>query len=398
MIRAMLYDRPNPAVFPTTIGSVAIPDVIDGWSDCNVQYGSPGGFKQATLVLQKDRNETWRFLMDYLGYHVEIYDDTTETLFEGLLWDIRANWGGRFERRMTLEGLANRCTVNYSLIGTDGVDRDSPEPSATQTHAPSVNRHGIIEIEEQQSARNVAEVLNLCTKMIYERCWPDLGPLGLDIPGGAGHPALTITVMGYWRTLRYRIYRRTATGVATVNTILSDIITGADQPAPGEYYSQFLSNSTARINGTGLGGVDRANDEGLTVEDHICDLVNLGGPAPNYDRYSVGVWEGRVLWVWPSPYSSQYGFAADPDYWIDQGRAYTSAGNEIRPYKIRPGKVIQVQGQDSVYDRPGQGTAGFSKFCVGDTSFSARDRRTTLKGVYGSRGLEEQIAQINLLE
>ncbi len=396
----MLFGRVNLTdPWPHYVDGNAVADLPTSWDTLSFSYRYHGGFDKLTLKIVRDKNEAWRWLLDFLGCHLELYDEHTETAFEGLLWDIKANWGGGFVRRANLGEVCNRVKLNYSLISAnEQTDRNTPERSAVQNDTDSQARWGIIERHDQESARNVAEALSLTTKMVQERAWPEIGPLDLNIPAGSGPPTLSIEVAGYWNTLRYRTYENNAAGTATTQAIVSNIVDGTYNPGGGEFYCEMLSDFTGRINGTGLGGVEINSTEELSVQDKIVDLVNLGGAAPDYDRYFVGVWENRELWIWPGPYSSRYGFVADPDYWIDRGRVYTAHGVEVPAYKVRPGKIVMLLGKDSLNERPGQGSAGESKFCVTDTSYDALSQRARWKGRYGSQGLDEQLAQISLEE
>lgn len=387
MIQTVLFNRPWPATAAAPY-QVATPafrqDVSDQWDSLTLSTAVPGGYKELNLTINEDLDEMWRWYLERLGNHIEAYDETTDTVFEGIVWDIELNWVGGNSYGISLGDLYNRVRVRYSEKDVASVDRDHAPTTPAVNDTASQANWGIKECLETEGDMEATTAVNLSNRYLLERAWPEPQP-NISIPGMGSNPSLQVSALGYWATLNYRLHTDVTEAAVLASTQISSLVNGTYNPGGGELYCQFLNPSIAYINGTNLTQT-RHSDNNLPVQRRMLDLIKPGDTS--YNRYFIGCWNDRTLHVYPLPGHSRNGYNLTPKWKIDigKGKLYDVMGAEWPVHRVRAGELCEV------IDVP------FSKnlMIAGATSFSTANSVMSLQPYYKGHGTQEIVAQIAL--
>jgi len=126
---------------------------------------------------------------------------------------------------------------------------------------------------------------------------------------------LRLRASGYWATLNYKFL--TVPGTDDVSAHVTTIADDAEFVAAQDIETNTLQYQVESIIHTRAG-------------DSLMDIVAAGDAS--FNRWSVGMWEGRRLIYGQTP--------TDIKYRYNKGKLYDVAGNLVMPWLARPGWVF----------------------------------------------------------
>ncbi len=400
MIRAAIFQRLDPA---TAAASSAQPEVLwphDVTPYCDAISCSTniwGGFERATITIKTSWQEMWRWYNERLGAHIELYDFDGQTVFEGMLWTISLSLGSSVYE-VGLENMYSRTRVEYSEIIQDpagnAVDRNGIEITSAQDNTDAQALYGIKEMVNRAGDYD-ANMANSSNIALYASAFrPDTIPGNVKLPN-SGQPSMTVTAMGYYNTLNYRLYTNWVDTLATPQVQIREIIDGADNPGGGELWAQFIDNTTVEhITASTIANVARECRNRLTVRERIEKLSRISGLGPDFARYFFQVWDHRIAYGNAVPYSTTYEtnpISQDNIDWhieLRRSKVYDKNWNERAPHLIRAGDVAEII--DVPLRRNG--------LVIAQTAINAGARSVTLGPLRGELATEEMYPYITLME
>ena len=394
MIKTVLYDKPFPATVAAPYQGVSTAfraDISDQWDSVAFSTRVQGGYERLTMNINEDLDEMWRWYLERLGNHISVYDEYTDTMYEGIVWDIRLNWVGGNSYGISLGEMYNYVRVRYSQKIAGSVDRNHTPTNVGVTDADSIAIWGVKETIETPGDMEDTVATNYANTMIGERAWPEPKP-NLSIPGMGSNPSLTVSCLGYWATLNYRMFFDTTEAVVMTNTQIMNLVDGTWNDAAINLWCSLLNPSNFYINGTNLNQTQHVENE-LTVQRRMLDLIEPGDTT--FNRYFIGVWNDRILHIYPLPTHGRDGYTASGDrrshqWYIDigKGKLYDTMMAEWPVHRLKAGDMC------TVLDVP----LAKNQFIVGRTNFSTMNSTMTIQPYVGGRTSEQMLAQVALQE
>ena len=256
----------------------------------------PGLYRQWSAEIGEDIVEMFHWFEERLGCRLIVWanEEGEECVWDGLLWNVRLSFGGTGLTR-SLGDVHNRVAVEYS----DLLNNNRYSLTAWANDADSQDTYGIKEHVLSPGGLTAAMAVNVRDTFAGVHATPVVGAT-IGIPVNQAGMRLSVSALGYWATLRYRLYQRLVTTTATVQAILEDIVDTTIAPAYGTSYVEFLDPADlSLIGGTNL-NITQYEDNANPIQDYIQHVVSLGDNSQNI--WYVGVETGRrqgPVWTLP---------------------------------------------------------------------------------------------------
>ena len=288
-----------------------------------------GGYWEARFRINAGRVQIERWLEERLGWHIEVYDEAQQTMFEGFVNRIDAVIGGFAVVRGPLAcQSANKAAVAYSTVDTTTTPPTMGIRATTAITEDDVQqqRYGIIERILSAGGCAAAEATQVRDTWLSENSRPRTTKRWSNVP--SGRTSLTVTVFGYVRLMNCYIYEHLTSGTETLTDKLDRVL---DQDP-----NNLLSSANASIVSAAPINVKRYDAQQRTGWAILKDLVARGDA--NDDRYVFGVWANR---------RAVYAIAPDaPEYHVRISdvaqRIETLIGVQVFPWNVLPGKWAVV--------------------------------------------------------
>lgn len=250
------------------------------------------GDLDCTIKLTGTLDEAYTAAQDWLGGRLQIFANDGTQVWNGIVWGVSWGSGGR-KRTRSLDGYANRARLVYDEINAG----TTPPTVTTAAKVISVDdtdgqaAYGIIEytakpgqlVAAQATARNSRDLADR-KRLLYT---PDGGTLGGQSTTDTG--IITLTGMGYWRTMMYQAYTAATTGTADVATVIKAILTAS---------CPMLATNQSQVLTTGVTAAQQysAYDSAGTIIKQLVSSVIDGNGVP----WTFGLALGRIPYLRPS--------------------------------------------------------------------------------------------------
>lgn len=317
----VLISLPDVGGLPRTevvadLESVLTPD------GCAATRAAFWGDLQATVRYTGTLDDAFIAAQDWLGAGVQIVAPDSTVVWSGLVWSVAFGAGGR-RRTRSLDGYANRARLVY-----DEISAATAPPTVTTAGQVIVTddlagqaRYGLIEytskpgqlVLAQATARNARDLTDR-SRLLYTPEGGTLGELGSS-------EVITLTCMGWWRTLMYQVYTAATTGTADVAVIIKAILTAS---------CPFVSADQSQIQTTGIVAAQQfsAYEPAGTI---IKQLV------ASVDGWTFGIGPDRIAYLRPN------GQGAASATYIEQadGRVEDASGGSVPLWSIVPDTLLR---------------------------------------------------------
>lgn len=279
-------------------------------------------------VALRSVDEMQQFLDQYLGNRVAIYvDNPLEPVWEGYISRMSFKAGGS-EYSISLDKMANRVTVQYSLAAAT-----SPDVTTTGNDTNSQAIYGIkqetVELGAQTSL-NATTFNALRDSVLAQRAWPQT-----SIVRGDGAGLLNVECLGFYHTLEWESFRNTTTG----NVQLRNFITTLLLPGLGNG-TTFFDNTDFTDIGTNTLSVNQNKIRGSTFWEIFKEIQEYGDATNPF-----------VLGITPTLYSTgtrrlyyrALNTAIEYTARVGDGlRVRNLYGQIVPPWLVRPDRGIRV--------------------------------------------------------
>jgi hypothetical protein len=277
-----------------------------------------------TITVKKYQVEAW---LNGLGRDVVVTGPDGETCFEGFVNEISIDYGTLAIVRGPLLGICNLDYVVYAPLDASVSPAIIGDRTITTgaTNSASIAKYGTIERILSVGDVTQTDAEQIRDTYLANTAEPETGKT-LSI-GRPGNISLRLRLAGYGHWLTAYLYSNPgATGYITATERITDILNA-------EINSFF---STTRVLETNAILVPDLEQDYPTAINAVKEVVDLGDANDN--RWLFGFYEKRIPHYYPSPTSYEYYYRIyDPFQ-----RITLANGQEVQPWKIRPGKWLQI--------------------------------------------------------
>lgn len=240
-----------------------------------------GGFWSAKFkVNNPSRNQARNWLAAAVGRDVKIINDKSNIVWEGYISKVSVSTG-RASAFNDLEQMANEVWVRYTDLTTGTLSR-----STHQTDAQSQARWGRKDFVLSGGQLSSSEADQKADVYLAYNYWarPQLDTVRVGgSVSGETEIGLDVQCLGYWHTLKWRVYNQTvATGTDSASAVVEDIILDV-----GDFINSYVIDS----NGT---PVTVEYDADRRAEAIIAAIAELGDQ--NNNVWIAGVTRNRQFY------------------------------------------------------------------------------------------------------
>ena len=285
-----------------------------------------GGYWEAQFTVNAGRDYAEEWLDERLGWHIEVYDEGQQTIFEGFVNEVEVVMGGFSVTRGLLNQAANKVNLAYSTVDTTTTPPTVGMRALTGIAEDNTQqqRYGIIERVLSAGGCTAAEATQIRNTWLTDNSRPRTTKRWSNRP--AGRTAFTVKVLGYVHMMQHYIYSHLTSGVESLENKLNRVL---DQDL-----NDLLNSTNASVVSASSINVKRYDDKQRTAWAIVKDLVARGDG--NFARYVFGVWADRY---------AVYAIAPDTvDYHMHIAdvaqRVETPVGGEVYPWNVLPGRWV----------------------------------------------------------
>ena len=286
-----------------------------------------GGYWSAQFTIRGGRNTADDWLQDGLGRHIEVYDDTLSTAWEGFVNKVTVNYGSLSVVHGPLMDVANRVLVLYSAIEYDEDDNPVVGNRTATVHADdddSIDLYGMGVKVLSTGGVHADEAADIRDRYIDGHAMPDTSKQFRS--GGSTDTGVTVDCLGYVNFFDRWAHNDDTGGEVTATAKLTGIIAGNPNIAS-------IPFDTAHIDTNALTLSNYENDYN-TAWSVIKDTVARGGTS--YERWLFSVYSDLEVYYEAAPTTAEYQQRLSQP----RPRIESVEGDEIYPWKVRPGKWI----------------------------------------------------------
>lgn len=331
------------AKMPLIQGDEVIGNYTSDVNDYSHTISANGGFVSADFTIAGNNEFLENWLQFGLGRHIQVFDPTLDTIWEGYVNEITANMGSATFSRGPLSAIGNRVvawyTPKYKLcldVGDPLYDPncvEAGEPlTGTQMPTPLVEdlasqqKYGIWEkiLTIGDAYREDAEYIR--DLYLVENANPEWNP-SLSIADNQGELSVKISCRGYIDWLSY-VYTDADPNISVLCSELIKTILTADP-------NDVISNNYVRIAENLRTYGSQFLDEKL-AKTIIDDILTLGGGSD--ERWTFGIYKDRKAIYEPIPTSLEY-------IYYKTGKVQqveTLSGTVVEPWNVLPCKWVGI--------------------------------------------------------
>lgn len=320
------------------------------------------GFDRATLPLKLPRVEADDWLLDGLGRHIVIKNESGVIIWEGFVNLIRYRYGGSSRSIGPLIEMANVVDGVYSSQDTS----TSPPTNGARTEVgltsdtDSIERYG--EVWQTLSLGTTTDTLaaRAVAKFLNEKKFPPRST-GESFPGGSDME-LTLECLGYGHLFGVYTYTDEASeGEGDLSILLWDIISAYP------LFDTVFSADTSRFTENTL-QVPLFQDGSPRAKALIEELLSYGDASDN--KYVFGVYAGRQIVYEQAPTAVEYVRRVNDRKQEVEDRA----GGRIWPWNVTPGKWLRTPDLLPGRSQPADLREDIRNTYIVSVSFTAPDR------------------------
>jgi hypothetical protein len=331
MIRAAFYS-------PLVSGNTAPIAALERPDQYSHVIKAVGGYWSATIHHAASTAMMDDWVINGLGRHLRVADETLTTCWEGFVNQVDVTYGNlQVTRGPLLQGqTANRLNATFSTVDvnvippTEGVEAET----GWADHAQSQARYGIIPKVISVSETNAADATHVRDGLLARNAWPRTSQIWSTGAGAA--PGLTITCLGYVHWLFYIYNQLVTAGWINTDAKIIDVLTGTDAATGNPYNlnSAWLPFDTSRIQTpAAVAQVPFYEYEDRTAWELIQGTVSRGDL--NHNRWLFGIYDDREAWYYQAPSSVGYTTSL-----ADKAQRVFGP-TEVKPWLVRPGFYLR---------------------------------------------------------
>jgi hypothetical protein len=285
-----------------------------------------------------DVDEAVDMLSRWLGRSTVVTGPDAETVWEGFLTQIDADFGQGETRSIGLDAMANRINVRYTtVLGTPG---STGTASDTASQALYGVKDAVLSLPGTSTA---TAALNFRAKELARRKNPRMIPSTQiqrskedNAPVAPGTARISLTWAGWYTTLGWVLTSRTDTSTEATTTQVGALI-GTSAPGIGAT-NAFLSTSTTLIVASGISDT-RKIEADTTYRQKIEALLGQGNSAG--ERLAYMVLEDRKLTVrqWAGATPNTVTYRRD----LGDPNVYDATYGLVEPWNVRPDAIYEVR-------------------------------------------------------
>lgn len=290
------------------------------------------GYRAASFTIGDRLTQLEEWYARGLGRHVEVYGPGLGEVWEGFVNSVALNAGGLSAVRGPLVEVVNRAVVTYAPLDitadppATGPERETPGAD----DADSQTRYGIWETVFSAGSRYDGGTPPLPEQirdtLIGDRREPETTE-ALN-PGGGQEPNVSIECLGYWAWLAAYVFNDATAGTRTITAKLETALAADPNGIISTDYDRLVANNAL------VAATERDNK---TAWDVIQSLT-ASGDGTNYDRWTFGLYDGRVAHHAPMPSDTAYVHRlSDPAQRIE-----TPSGVEVARWDVRPARWLFI--------------------------------------------------------
>ena len=320
--RFVSFRQPQNLIVLATIGGRQV-DLTDQVSDYEHELSIFGGYEKANIKLTDRPSRLKIFLEEGIGCDIRVLDNNFETVWEGFINKIDLRVGSFTSSTGPLLSIVNRAKVTYSTVDIDaGLPIGSRADTAWVDNLTSQEQYGVFERALSSSGLSPTDALLLAGLYVEQYGEPESSN-DLSFMSSGGDVSLIIECAGKYHLLDTYTYNQTTTeGLGNLSNKLIAVLAR-------------LSTFTGLIAPNTLQEGLYENDD-RTAMALVKEMVARGDVSDN--RYSFGFGEGGI------PYYELVSSGVDYVQFMNDParRVYTTSGEAVAPWHVRPGKIIKT--------------------------------------------------------
>ena len=316
------FRQPQNLIVLATIGGRQI-DLTEQVSDYEHELSIFGGYERANIKLANRPSRLKALLEEGIGSDIVVKDGNFETVWEGFVNKIDLRVGGFTSSIGPLLGIVNRAKVTYSTVDIDaGLPIGSRADTAWVDNLNSQEQYGVFERALSSSGLSPTDALLLASLYVEQYGEPESSN-DLAFMSSGGDVSLSMECLGKYHLLDTYTYNQTVTeGLGNLSDKLIAVLAELSQT------TGFIASNTLQE------GVYENDDR--TAMTLVKEMVARGDA--NDGRYMFGFSEGGIPHYEAVSTSVDYvQFMNDP-----ARRVYTTSGEAVAPWHVRPGKIIKT--------------------------------------------------------
>lgn len=300
-----------------------------GELDVNVQdwrhnISAFGGFDAASFSLSESQVATDDWIRNGLFRPIVVYDNYLDPVWEGFVDSITINQAGLSITLGPVTAIANRVKAIYSGVDTSvyppqiGVRKQTP----TINNTVSQSEWGI-----WWEILGLAGVTDANADLLVDMYLTEHGhpEISSNFSFGAEEISLTISCVGWHRSLSYPFNHTAASGTITISDRVKQVL--AANP------NNWISTNVSEIASNSVPIPLYESDDQLAIE-HLRGLSAMGDISNN--RHLFGIYQNRQAFYGPASNEIDYVIKlSDP-----RRNILDIGGSVVSPWRIRPGKWI----------------------------------------------------------
>lgn len=287
-----------------------------------------GGFDTATCMLAVDRNEGETIFANYVGNRVAIYvDNPAAPIWEGIISRVTLTTGA-LEITRSLDRMANRVAVQYS-VGEGGLPDITSEVTDTDSIALYGSKMQTIDMGETYTTDSTMPVARANRKL------DDVAfPVVSTVFSAGGQFGVALEMIGFYHTLTWDTFAVSGTDVTDLPEQL--LASGTYTYNDGIFYD---NTDSSRISATSF-NANESRQLGESTWDMLTRLVESGSGG---NRFVAGITETNPATRLRIGYFEQANL--NVEYAIDaygDGRIRSVAGGVVDSWDVRPNRAIRL--------------------------------------------------------
>ena len=224
-----------------------------------------GGYWSSTFGAKIKRSSISRWV-DFLNYHVEVYDYRLRKVFEGFVNEIEVKIGPLTYMFGPVTSIANKVLIVYSTVdtSTNPPTMGVRARTAFAEDAESQSKYGVIIKYLSSGGVTAVNAVDLRDSYILE--YADAQKKQDVSFGVSSDSEVTIRCLGYIHKFKDYIFNQTAnTGTQNLNLQIQEIIEAQPNTIFDESHDEIVENTTA---------VKRYENDDRVAFEYIKDLVS----------------------------------------------------------------------------------------------------------------------------
>jgi len=208
------------------------------FSSCEYENRRLGGYWSAAATIHDDPLYLAELFHTSLGRDVKMMGTRGGVASNGFINSMKLHLGGGATKYVSLDGMGNRVWVRY----LDASSSDAFTRTLVADNALSIARFGIKDYPLQGGrASSPAVASAVATRAVRRIAFPKpaIEGLGAGAARGGDKVRLDLTIDGYVKTLRWRVYNQTASsGAQSADLVMATVLASVGQFVATPYYLQ----------------------------------------------------------------------------------------------------------------------------------------------------------------